>query len=81
MWDLINEWKVAVFVDNILVGTDSEEEYNEIVAEVLERLEENNLYVKPEKCSWKVNKINFLEVVIGQGKIKMKEEKVEVILN
>jgi len=42
---------VAVFVDNILVGTDSEEEYNEIVAEVLERLEENNLYVKPEKCS------------------------------
>jgi len=50
MRDLINEGKVAVFVDDVLVGTDSEEEHDEIVAEVLKQLEENNLYVKPEKC-------------------------------
>ena len=58
--DFINEKKVAVFVDDMLVGTDSEEGHNEIVTEVLKRLEENDLYVKPEKCSWKVNKVNFL---------------------
>jgi len=81
MRDLINEGKVAVFVDNVLVGTDGEEEHDEIVAEVLKRLEENDLYVKPEKCSWKTNKVNFLEVVMGQGKIEMEEDKVAGVLD
>jgi len=49
--DMINEGKVAAFVDNVLVGTETEEGYDEIVEEVLRRLEENNLYVKPEKCT------------------------------
>jgi len=48
--DLINEGKVAAFVDDVLVGTETEEGYNKIVEEVLRRLEENDLYVKPEKC-------------------------------
>jgi len=47
--DMINEGKVAVFVDDVLVGTETEEGYNKVVEEVLKRLEENNLYVKPEK--------------------------------
>jgi len=47
--NLINEGKVAAFVDNVLVGTETEEGHNEIVKEVLKRLEENDLYVKPEK--------------------------------
>jgi len=52
--DLISKGKVAAFVDDVLVGTETEEEHNEIVEEILRRLEENNLYVKPEKCVWKV---------------------------
>ena len=48
--DLINEGKVAAFVNNVLVGTETEEEYDEIVEEILRRLEENDLCIKPEKC-------------------------------
>ena len=48
--DLINEGKVVAFVDNVLVGTKIEDGHNEIVEEILKRLEENDLYVKPEKC-------------------------------
>ena len=48
--DLINKGKVAVFVNDVLVGTEIEERHNEIVEEILKRLEENDLYVKPEKC-------------------------------
>jgi len=48
--DLINEEKVAAFVNDVLVGTETEKGHDEIVEEVLRRLEENNLYVKPEKC-------------------------------
>jgi len=80
MRDLINEGKVAVFVDDVLIGTDSEEGHDEIV-EVLKRLEENDLYVKPEKCSWKTSKVNFLGVIMGQGKIEIEEGKVEGVLN
>jgi len=47
--DLINKGKVAVFVDNVLVGTETKEGYDEIVKKVLRRLEENDLYAKPEK--------------------------------
>ena len=78
--DLINEGKVAAFVDDVLVGTETEEGHDEIVEEILRRLEENNLYVKPEKCMWKVRKIGFLEVVIGPNGIEIEEGKVEGVL-
>ena len=42
--------KVAAFIDDVIVGMEMEEEYDELVAEVIRRLEENDLYVKPEKC-------------------------------
>ena len=47
---MINKGKVVAFVDNVLVGMEMEEEYDEIVEEVLKQLEENDLYIKPEKC-------------------------------
>jgi len=79
--DMINEGKVAAFVDDVLIGTETEEEHDTIVEEVLRRLEENDLYVKPEKCAWKVQKMNFLGVVMGQGRIEMEENKVAGVLN
>ena len=48
--DLINTRRVAAFIDNVIVETEMEEGHDEIVAEVIRRLEENNLYVKLEKC-------------------------------
>jgi len=48
--DLINIEKVAVFIDDMIIGMEIEEGHNEIVVKVIRRLEENNLYVKPEKC-------------------------------
>ena len=78
--DLINEGKVAAFVDDVLVGTEEEEEHSEIVEEVLRQLEKNDLYVKPEKCVWKVRKVPFLGVVMGEGRVEMEEEKVAGVL-
>jgi len=47
--DLINTGKVAVFIDNVIVDTESEKGHNELVEEVIKRLEKNNLYIKLEK--------------------------------
>ena len=79
--DIINKGKVAAFVDNVLVGTEIEEEHNEIVEKVLKRLEKNDLYIKPEKCAWKVRKIGLLGVVIGPNGIEMEREKMDGVLS
>ena len=47
--DLINIGKVAAFIDNVTVETETEEGHDEIVVEVIRKMEENDLYVKPEK--------------------------------
>ena len=79
--DIINERKVAIFIDNVLVEIEIKKEHNKIVEGILKRLEENNLYVKPEKCVWKVRKIVFLGVVIGPNKIEMEKKKVDRVLS
>jgi len=78
--DLINTGKIAVFIDDVIVETETEEGHDELVAEVIKRLEENDLYVKLEKYKWKVREVEFLGVVIGPEGIKMKREKVKGVL-
>ena len=48
--DMINQGSTATFIDDIIVVTEMEEGHNKIVEEVLKQLEENDLFVKPEKC-------------------------------
>ena len=48
--DLINMGKVAVFIDDIIIGTEDKREHDELVVEVVKMLEANDLYVKLEKC-------------------------------
>jgi len=81
LWDLINTGKVASFIDDIIVRIEEEAGYDEVVEEVVKRLAENNLYVKPEKCKWKVREVGFLGVVIRPEGIKMEEEKVKGVLD
>jgi len=79
--DLINQGDMATFIDDILVAIDMEEGHNKLVEEVLKRLEENDLFVKLEKCKWKVREVEFLEVVISPKGVEMQREKVEGVLN
>ena len=74
--DLVVEEKVAVFIDDVRVATETEEGHDEIVEKVLKRLEENNLFVKSEKCVWKVREVGFLEVIIGEDGVRMEKKKV-----
>ena len=81
LWDLITTRKVASFIDNITVWTETEKDYNEIVEKVVRRLAENNHYIKPEKYKWKIQEVEFLEVVIGLEEIIIEQEKVKGILD
>jgi len=79
--DLINTGKVASFIDDVIIGTEMKEEHNELVEEVVRRLVKNDLYVKLEKCKWKVKEVEFLRVVIKLEGIKIEEEKMKGVLD
>ena len=78
--DLVVEEKVAVFIDDMMVAMETEEGHDEIVEEVLRRLEENDLFVKPEKCMWKIREVGFLRVIIGEDGVRMEKEKVQRVV-
>ena len=74
---------VMVYIDDIMIFTkmDILKEHNKIMLEVLRHLEENNLYVKPEKCTFCTIEVDFLRMIVGKDGIKMDQEKVKVILD
>ena len=79
--DIIEAGDVAVFIDDVMMGMEMKEGYNNIVEEVLRRMVENDLFVKPEKYVWKVRKVGFSKVVIRPDRVKMEKEKVQRIIN
>ena len=78
--DLINIGKVAVFINDVIVEIEMEKEHDELVAEVIRRLEANDLYMKLEKYKWKVREVEFLGVIIGLEEIKIEEEKMKRVM-
>ena len=80
MTDEVVEEKVAVFIDDVMIAMETKEGYDEIVEVVLRRLEENDLFVKPEKCVWKVREVGFLEVIIGEDRVRMEKKKVQGVI-
>jgi len=79
--DLINQEDIVTFIDDILVVTDTKKGHDKLVEEVLKRLKENDLFMKPEKCKWKVREVEFLGVVIGPRGVELQKKKVKGVLN
>ena len=71
--DMINTRNVTSFINDMIVRTEEKEGHNEIIKKILKRIEENNLCIRLEKDKQKDREIRFLEVVIGQDKIKMEK--------
>ncbi|ESK82506.1 hypothetical protein Moror_14403 [Moniliophthora roreri MCA 2997] len=73
--DFINEGWCVVYMDNILIFSDKINIHRLHTRHILERLQENDLYLKPEKCEFEVTKTLFLGMVIMPGHISMDETK------
>ena len=73
---------VVVYIDDLMIFTkmDNQEEHDRIMLEVLHRLEENDLFVKPEKYTFKAMEVEFLGMTVGTEGIKMDQSKVSAIL-
>jgi hypothetical protein len=69
--DWINEGKVIMYLDDILIFTENLEKHRTIVKQVLDTLQKNQLHLKPQKCEFKCTEIEYLGVIISHNLIKM----------
>jgi hypothetical protein len=72
--DIVHDF-IIVFVDDILVFSDSIEDHLEHVKAVLDRLAAHQLFVNPQKCEWMVDEVDFLGYRLKAG-----ENAVEVMI-
>ncbi|EGN91448.1 hypothetical protein SERLA73DRAFT_157560, partial [Serpula lacrymans var. lacrymans S7.3] len=77
--DLINEGSVIVYLDDIMIFTDSLEEHRKIVSKVLQILADNQLYLKPEKCEFEKKEVEYLGMIISHDMIRMDPLKVQAV--
>jgi len=78
--DYLDDFVIS-YIDDILIYSNSLEEHHEHVSKVLEKLLENNLYVKLEKCEFDKSETTFLGYVISKDGLKMDKEKIKAILD
>lgn len=71
--------QVAVYLDSILIFSNNLEEHQQVVKEVLEWLQKNNLYLRPEKCEFEKREIKYLGLVIRKGQVEMDPVKVAAV--
>jgi hypothetical protein len=72
---------MVVFIDNILVFSQSEEEHEEHLRLVLQKLREHQLYAKFSKCDFWLKEVSFLGHNITDGGIAVDPSKVRDVLN
>ncbi|KAI2653118.1 Transposon Tf2-6 polyprotein [Labeo rohita] len=76
--DMLNRW-VIVYIDDILIYSDSYSEHVQHVRAVLQRLVQHQLYAKQEKCEFHQQSISFLGYIISPEGVTMDESKVTAV--
>lgn len=75
--DLVLTGKVVVYLDDIIIFTNTLEEHRKIVRQVLQILRDNHLTCKPEKCKFEVQEVEYLGHVVAPGQVRMDPTKME----
>ena len=77
----IAEGFVAIYMDDILIFSKTKEELRARTKRVLRRLQENDLFCKPEKCHFEVQEVNYLGFIIRPNQVEMDPVKIEGMTN
>ncbi|KAF7640683.1 hypothetical protein LDENG_00023110, partial [Lucifuga dentata] len=78
LWDFLNRF-VFVYLDDILIFSRTPDEHTHHVRLVLQRLLENKLFVKAEKCEFHVSSVKFLGYIIESGQVKADPDKIRAV--
>jgi hypothetical protein len=75
---ILEEW-LLIYMNDILIVSPNEQTDRERTERVLQRLADHNLYLKPEKCVFNTEQVEFLGLDLTPGKIGMDKEKLKGI--
>ena len=75
----INSGKVIIYMDDILIFTETLEEHRRIVEEVLTKFDENQLFLNPDKCTFETEEIEYLGLIVSRDRIRMDPVKVAAV--
>jgi hypothetical protein len=78
-FDYFDEF-VSIYMNDILIYSNSEVEHTEHVKRILQRLRDAELQTDIDKCEFFVHEIKFLELIIERDEIRMNSKKIEIIL-
>ena len=67
---------VVAYLDDILVYSQTLVEHKVYVRQVLEYLAKADLWLKPKKCKWYKDEVEFLGYVIGRYRVKISDKKI-----
>jgi hypothetical protein len=68
---MIEGQKVIVYMDDILIFAENQKELQEWAKQVLQWLWEHNLFLKPKKCEFNKSMMEYLRLIIQEGKLSM----------
>jgi hypothetical protein len=74
--ELITEGVISVYLDDILIFTNSLEKHHQITCLVLDHMHDHKLYLRPEKCEFEKTRIKYLSVIISHNKVEIDPVKI-----
>ena len=74
--ELIMEGVVVVYLDDILIFTETIEEHQDVTRRVMELLNKHKLFLKPDKCEFEKTKVEYLGVIVSHNSVEMHPVKV-----
>jgi hypothetical protein len=77
--DMIDEGWLVIYMDDILIASNDLEEHRRRTRMVVNRLHDNDLFLKLEKCYFEVPKVEFLGLIIQDGELAMDPAKLKGI--
>ena len=76
----ITQGWLKIYMDDLIIATkDDETDHTNKVLHILKKLQDHDLYLKPEKCHFHKKEVEYLGVIIGNGTVKMDPVKVKGI--
>ena len=74
-----NTGHVVIYLDDILIFTDTQEELTKLTYQVLQRLEKLDLFLCPAKCSFNQTQVEYLGLIISEGELRMDPVKLKAV--
>jgi len=76
-----DEGWILIYIDNILIFSKERKDLQKLTLRVLKKLQENDLFVNLDKCTFEAKEIDYLGMIISENQIKMDPAKLEGIRN